>query len=327
MFIQKEKSFMSLIGNSLSSSERVLVIGAAGLDIVGRMSTIPDLGASAPAVVRPSFGGVARNVAENLARLGQPVSLITAVGNDLFGQQLLDHTAAAGVDIKACLRTSEFSTASYLAVLTNDGRLQFALDDMRIISTLTPAYLYEKAELFSQASLIFVDCNLSSETLKAVFKLAEDAKVPVCADATVRSLAHRIQPYINRLMLVTANTSEAAILTQMDIDPNDRQNAMLAARNLINQGAEIAVIPMAELGVCYATSETSGNIPAIHTAILDPTGAGDALTGTIIFGLVNEIPLDDAIRLGVSASSLTLRYPSTVLPELSLEKLYAHLVI
>ncbi len=79
--------------------------------------------------------------------------------------------------------------------------------------------------------------------------------------------------------------------------------------------------------MCYATAETSGFVPAIRTEIVDPTGGGDALIAAVIFALLNDIPLDDAIRLGVSAATLTLRYPGAVVPELTLEKLYDKLVI
>ena len=47
----------------------------------------------------------------------------------------------------------------------------------------------------------------------------------------------------------------------------------------------------------------------------------------MLFGLVNDMELDDAVRLGVSAASLTLRHSGTVYPELTLEKLYEQLVI
>jgi len=309
------------------SKKQVLVIGAAGLDIVGRMINLPEPGASAPSEVRPSFGGVARNIAENLARLGQPVSLITSVGKDLFGETLLIHTSTAGVDMTDSLKTGEFNTASYLAVLTDDGNLQFALDDMRISTTLTPDYLVSKKFLFKKASLVFIDCNLDLGSMEKVFELAADAGIPVCADATASALAHKLEDHVEKLLLITANTVEAAVLCGGLIDTSTIQGALLAARHLVTRGAEIAVIPIAEYGVCYATTDTSGHIPAIHTAILDPTGAGDALTAAVIFGLMNDISLDETIRLGVSAASLTLSTLGTVVPDLSLEKLYDHLVI
>jgi pseudouridine kinase len=308
------------------SDKRVLVIGASTLDIVGRLSVMPETGTSTPAKIRPTFGGVARNVAENLARLGQKVSLITVVGETNFGDQLLQETASAGVDVSASIRTEEFRTSTYLAVVTPSGQLQFGLDDMRALSTLKPEHIKERANLFKDASMVFVDMNLSPATLRSIFSQARMAKIPVCADATSKKLAPRLIPFLSRLKLVTANSDETSILCEGNCQVTNRQTAIQAARYLISKGVEYALIPMAEFGVCYAASEISGHIPAIRTSILDPTGAGDALTATLIFALINEIPLDDAVQLGIAAASLTLRYPGAVFPKLSLEKLYDHLL-
>jgi pseudouridine kinase len=127
--------------------------------------------------------------------------------------------------------------------------------------------------------------------------------------------------------MITPNISEAEILCGFPIDPYDRKEALDASKCLVSSGVDIAVITLAELGVCYATSDTTGQVPALRTQIVDPTGGGDALTSAVIFGLLNDIPLDDAIRLGVSAASLTLNHPGAVVPDLSLEKLYDRLVI
>lgn len=304
-----------------------LVIGAAGVDIVGRLKGELHPGSSTPAQIRSSFGGVARNVAENLARLGQPVTLITAVGQDEDGERLIQALQTAGVNTKAILRTPECATGAYLGVINADGSLQFALDDMRAIDALTPDYLHQHADLFKSASLLFVDANLRRDTLRAALTLARRARLPVCADPTSASLAERLIPYLSRLYLIAPNAAEAEILCGQGIKISGPRQAIQAAKHLVSQGVEIAIVTLAERGVCYATSETSGHIPAIHTTIIDPTGAGDALTATVIFALLNDIPLDDAVRLGVSAASLTLRYSGAVVPDLSLEKLYDQLVI
>ena len=81
---------------------------------------------------------------------------------------------------------------------------------------------------------------------------------------------------------------------------------------LVSQGVEIAIVTMAEEGVCYATSETSGFVSPVRTNIIDPTGAGDALTAAVLFGLLNQMTIDDAVRLGVAAESLTLAYRGAV---------------
>jgi pseudouridine kinase len=205
--------------------------------------------------------------------------------------------------------------------------LQFALDDMHLINSLNSQYLRDRYQLFKQASLLFIDANLPQKTLRTVMSLARQAKLPVFADPATTLLAHRFEPYLSRLYLITPNVNEAAYFCDRVFDPSDPEQALEAAKHLVLQGVQIAIVTLAEFGVCYATSETSGYIPAIRTEIVDPTGGGDALTAAVIFALLNDIPLDDAVRLGVSAASLTLRHRGAVLPDLSLEKLYDHLVI
>jgi len=310
-----------------SSDSPVLVIGAANIDMIGVLDEKLHAGTSNPAHIRFSFGGVSRNVAENLARLGQPVKLITAVGEDRFGAQLLKQTAEAGVDVDEVICSPNYTTGSYIGVINTLGELQLALDDMHIIREISSQYLRDRYQLFKQASILFLDANLPRKTLRTAFSLARRAKLPVFADPTAALLAHRFQPYLDRFYLLTPNFNEAAIFSGQTFDPADSEQAIEAAKYLVAQGVQIAIITLAEFGVCYATSETSGYIPALHTEIVDPTGGGDALTAAIIFALLNDIPLDDALRLGVSAASLTLRHPGAVLPDLSLEKLYDELVI
>ena len=310
-----------------ASSNSILVIGAAGQDVVGRLDADLQPGISNPARIRTSYGGVARNVAENLARLGQPVNLISVVGRDRPGDELLAYTAAAGVDVSAVLHTDLYPTGFYMGVLDARAHLRFAVDDMRAISELTSEYLHLQEELFQAAGMVFLDGNLPEPTLRAAITLAKKAKIPICADPASAALANRLKPHLNKLHLITPNVSEAGLLTGQPFDSSDREAALEAARRLVNEGVEIAIIALAEFGVVYATTESTGHIPAIQTPILDPTGAGDALTAAVLFGLLNDMELDEAVRLGISAASITLRHSGTVYPELTLEKLYEQLVI
>jgi pseudouridine kinase len=214
-----------------------------------------------------------------------------------------------------------------MGVVNKKGQVELAVDDMRIISCLTPEILEKRKDLFKTASLVFLDGNLPEDTLEAAISLAKKNKLPVCADPASSSLAYRLLPHLPALSLVTPNSSEAGILSGLEFSSSDRKAAMKVARHLVNLGVEIALITLAEFGVCYATSETSGQVPAITTPVIDPTGAGDALTAAVIFALLNEIDIDEAIKLGVSAASLTLRQEGTVDPNLTLELLYDQLLV
>jgi pseudouridine kinase len=300
----------------------VLVIGSAGVDIVGRLKGELMPRTSNPAQIRTSYGGVARNVAENLARLGQPVRLVTAVGTDQAGEQLLQAAAEAGVNVDYVLHSTQHPTGSYLAVINAAGELQYGLDDMRAASAISADYIRQCENLFHEASMVFIDANLPKETLRVIFSLARKAHVPVCADPTSSVLASRLQPYLPRLCMIAPNAEEASILCGRSISQANRRDALDAAKCLVGSGVGAVIIALAAFGVVYATSETSGHVPAIRTTIVDPTGAGDAMTATLIFSLLNNIPIDDAVRLGVAAASLTLRYRGAVVPDLSLERLY-----
>jgi pseudouridine kinase len=304
----------------------VLVIGASGLDVKGRALSPLVLGTSNRGVIRNSLGGVGRNIAENLARLGVPTILLSAVGADKTGRRILDQAADSGIDPRHILVDAAGRTGSYVAILDHQGGVSVSIDDMTILDRITPRYVNDRRRLFRDAAIVVVDANLSPATLKTVFRLARHYQVPVCADPTSKSLAPRLRPYLSQLHMVTPNQAEAAALLERG-SVDGRDEAIAAAKQLVARGVEIAVVTLAEMGVCYATSNESGHVPALDIEIVDLTGAGDALSAAVIFGLSEEMPMDEAIRLGVSAAALTLQSRETVCRDLSLEKLYDQLVV
>lgn len=318
---------MSIIDLSQREDKPVLVLGSSSVDIVGRLEGEMARGASNPANIRTSFGGTGRNFAENLARLGHPVTLLSVFGKGQMGRQMLKYTNKAGVDTQHVIKTKKATSGAYLAVINPSGELQFALDDMKASVLLTSEYLLEHRQLFEEAALLFLDVNLLDDTLETAMQLAAETDLPVAADPTTLSLAPKIKPYLSQIFLMTPNAMEAELLCDEPItDELDDTRGLELAKNLVKRGVQIAIVTMAEFGVSYATSETSGHIPAVRTQIIDPTGGGDALSATVIYALLNDIPIDEAIRLGVSAASLTLRHRGAVLPDLSLELLYDHLL-
>jgi pseudouridine kinase len=295
------------------------------MDIVGRASEDLHESTSNPGAVRISLGGVARNVAENLAHLGANVVLITAVGDDPQGKSLLAQTGLSGVDIEHSLVVPNQPTGTYLAVLDNRGILHVGMDDMRVVSSITPDYLQQRRELFKQASAVFVDANLPPKTLAKAISIAWRSRIPIAADPTSVSLASALAPHLSRLWMVTPNEAEAEAICPHPVPHADVDRAIKAARHLVSEGVQIAIITMAEFGLGYASADSVGHVPAVQTEIIDPTGAGDALSAAVIFALLNEIPLDEAVQLGLSAAALTLRSRGAVAHDLSLELLYDQL--
>jgi len=311
----------------MDSDQPVLVIGASGIDIKGRPNAPLQMGQSNLGVVRNSVGGVARNIAENLARLEVPTILLSAVGQDHPGDFVLDHTQAAGVDMSYMLRLPDVHTGSYMAVLGEAGQVVVAISEYDIVDAISPAYLQRHRALFASASMIVVDANLTPRALESVFLWAKRYDVPVCADPTSQGLTSRLVKHLPDLLMVAPDALEAAALCG-DVEPPDSsERAIETAQCLVSQGVRIAIVTLGEQGLAYADGSSAGHIPALHTSVVDATGVGDALSAAVIFGLLNDMPLDEAVRLGVAAASLTLRTRETVAPDLSLDRLYDDLVV
>src|SRR4051794_9845904 len=166
----------------------VVVVGGANVDVKARTAAPLVAATSNPGTVVRTPGGVGRNVAENLARLGSRVALVSTVGSDPDGDWLLEETAVAGVDITAVLRGGP--TGRYVAVLGADGALAVGVSGMAATDALGPEVLDH--DLIRSAALVVVDGNIPATTVDAV--LALGARVVI--DPVSVAKAQRIAPLL-----------------------------------------------------------------------------------------------------------------------------------
>jgi pseudouridine kinase len=304
----------------------VLVIGAAGLDIKGSPNATLQFHADNPGKVWNNLGGVGRNIAENLARLEVDTVFLTAVGNDASGDLVLAQAAAAGVNVKHVLQIDGVRTGSFVTILDEDGQMAVAINDYDAITHhLTHEFLMESDDLFAAARLVAMDLNLSPAAIKGVVEIAEKHDVPICVDPTSSVRAPVILPYLDKLHLITPNAQETKTLCKVDVPETALDTAVYVAKNFTEMGVDIAVVKVGAQGMIYADGTEGGHIEARKTRITDRTGAGDALFAVVLFGMVNGLSLDESLRLGAIAASLTLQSSESVLPDLTPDLLYSQL--
>lgn len=304
----------------------ILIIGASLMDTKGKPTAGLEPGTSNPASIRSTRGGTARNVAENLGRLGAEVRLISAVGDDVTGQLLLEGTASGGVDVSGVRIIPGARSGGYIAVIDDRGYLSVALDDTSVMTHIDAAVISENEALFAAAHTIVFDGSLTAAAMAKTVELARKYKKPLVADPSSTRLAPHLTPYVSSLHLVVPNELEAAVMCTCEFDGLDPEKSLFMARKLVNKGVDIAVVTLSDFGLVYATSEESGHIPARYHQIIDTTGTGDAITAAIIFGQLNQLSTLECMRLGAAAAGLTLQTGESVVAELSLDLLYDHLV-
>src|SRR5690349_20841910 len=149
----------------------VLVIGSASRDVKGRPSGELKLGFANPGRVHRRVGGVARNIAENLARLEVETILLTAVGRDSSGKHVIKASEASGIDCSHVQIIPHARTSSTMTMLDAGGNLLAAITDFEVMESIDADFLESSATLFQNAQMIVIDATLSPAALAKVFEL------------------------------------------------------------------------------------------------------------------------------------------------------------
>ena len=304
-----------ILGRGYVLAERpgAVVIGGANVDLKARSKARVTGQTSNPGHGSMAPGGVARNIAENIARLGDRVHLISVVGRDPMGDNLLDHTAAAGVRVEYVARTDR-PTGTYTAVLDIDGELIVAIADMEATAELGPEQLHNARDVIAAAGVLVVDGNLSLDALEYALDLSAGVRT-VFEPVSVPKAASLKDAIDGRIYAVTPNRNELAALTDSPTR-TDRQ-VRTAARALHARGIELVWIRLGERGSLLSTTDHTIEIPAMPTTVHDVTGAGDSMLGAFCHVLLQGGSPEEAARFGHAAAALTIASSHTVRPDLT----------
>jgi pseudouridine kinase len=285
----------------------IVVIGGANLDLKATSRAAAVQRTSNPGTVTTSAGGVGRNVAENLARLGHHVVLVAAVGADHAGTEVLSATRAAGVDVTRVRRGPE-PTGSYVAVLDADGELVVAVADMAATESLGAADVEAASDVIASAALVVLDGNLTAGALGRALELSAEAGTRVVLDPVsvpkATALAKLLSPR-SPVLAMTPNADELAALGGTEQVLHDRGVALVWTR-LGAAGSRLSG-PDGVVGIA----------PVPATEVVDVTGAGDAMLAAFCHSLLGGASPADAATYGQAAAALTVASPHTVRPDLT----------
>lgn len=294
----------------MRSNDRIICVGGANVDrkAISDSTIVP--GDSNPVRISIGFGGVARNIADNLVRLGVPTSLCTAVGDDPDGRRILEDLRRRGVGTDMLSVVPEASTGSYTALIDPEGELKVAFVDMEIMEHLTSELLDRYWHALAASEFVVIDANLPEETLRNVIRRCREQGVPLCVNPVSSVKMNRLPADLRGVRLLIANRNEAETYTGRSIRSAD--DAVRAAAALLRCGAGQVVITLGGEGLVWADETGSGHLLPPHARVVDVTGAGDALMAGVLFGLLDRQSLAEACRWGMRASARTIQSHGTV---------------
>jgi len=302
-------------GYVISEEPFVAVIGGANMDIHGTPDAALRPHDSNPGSVQSSPGGVARNIAENLARLGVDCRLVAPVGNDHHGQLLMQQGRAAGIDMRNMLQFDSANTSTYLSVLDDQGDMSVAISDMAILDRLGAEQLRAREKMLRQATMIVADTNLTDDALAYLTRTFTDHTLFVDTVSTAKAI--RIKPYLSAVHTLKPGLIEAEEIAGIKAPTDDRLPAL--ADWFHDHGVQRLFITLGPRGVFYSTGQEQGieRTPDASAQPVNAGGAGDAFVAGLVRAWLHQWPLLKSVRFALSTAKLTLAHAATNNPDLS----------
>lgn len=303
-------------GYIVRDEPHVVVLGGAVMDIKARTVAAAGLHTSNPATIHTSPGGVGRNIAEGLARLGRRTSLIAAVGDDVFGRELLAHTADAGVYVDHVVRGA-LATGTYLATLDRDGELLVGASDMRATDSLTVEQIGRGRDVLARADFVVIDGNIPAEVVRWALQTCAQHDVPVLLDPVSVAKAARLAPLLDGVAVdtVTPNIAELGAFAGAPVADN-RPAITRAAAALHERGVRRVWVRRGKRGSLLSDDGEVTILASRPADVVDVTGAGDAMTAAYVDARSGGDSPVDAADLGHVAAALTVAHPDNVRPDL-----------
>lgn len=326
--------------------QRPVVIGGSNVDFIATAETIiPE--ASNPGQVRMSFGGVGRNLAECLARLGLKPVFVSAIGTDPLGVMLLKHFEELKMVTRGIYTSKVNQTATYSAILSQNGDYHVAVGDMDIHKVITPDNILAFEESIKHAPLVMLDANLSQESIDHACSFCGENHIPVWFEPTciMKSRKPFLSEAWHSITYVSPNLNElrsiSEVITNKQQTPENVQAQELPLEDIIihclklckplMQYIHCVIVTLGKHGVLvcrdteadtpFPTSCSLKDIPTRQHSLVSArhfpagsqvnagnfTGAGDSFAAAMASFVIRGHPPDLCVKAGLLAAHYSIQ--------------------
>lgn len=267
---------------------------------------------SNPGSVKVSFGGVCRNIAENMVRVGLNTKLISIVGKDARGKSIMDHAESIGLDMKDSLVLEGESTPTYMAILDDKGEMMSAIVDMAIIDKVKAEFVDTKEDIIKNSEYMVLDCDNANIVEHILTKYKDCTKFIL--DPVSASKVQLIKHLIGEFHTIKPNRYEAEVLCGFEI--KTKEDIRKAGRYFLEKGVKNVFISLDSEGMYYLNEKEEGFIKADSVKVVNVTGAGDSCVAGICYGYMNNLSIKDTLKYAIAMSVVTISHEHTIFPDM-----------
>lgn len=287
---------------------KICVVGAANLDLISYVPRLPRMGETLHGTrFLMGYGGKGANQAVMAAKLGGDVSMVTKLGQDIFGENTLKNFQSWDVDTQHVLFTDQaFSGVAPIAVDPDGHNAIIIVTGANDL--LTPGEIEAARATIAAAEILVCQLEIPVEINLAALRIARrEGVTTIFNPAPARpSLPEELYQLSD---IFCPNESETELLTGLPV--NSQEEAETAARVLLERGAGVVILTLGERGSLLVTADECVHVPASPVKALDTTGAGDAFVGSLAYFLATGKPLTDAMRRANHIAAISVRSSGT----------------
>ena len=299
----------------------IIVAGSVFVDIKGHPegAFIPD-GRNAGRVEQV-HGGVARNIAEDIAAAGCKAVFLGLVDTDALGREVVSHLEAVGVDARH-VRAVKGGMGIWLAVFDDRGEVAASISKRPDLTPLLRVLEEEGDGVFAGADSVLFELDLEEQIVSRLCELAEKHRVPACAAVSNMSIAAERRAWLPKLHCLVCNEQELDILVPGPWEELSAEALADAMPGLaLELGLPSLVVTLGKRGAVWAEGDRCGFCPAEPVEPVDTAGAGDSFFAGVGLGLSLGKSLEEACRIGSRMAGKVITTTQSVCPPMTKEEL------
>jgi len=280
---------------------QIFVIGSSNTDMVVKTAELPLPGET---ILGGTFfmnaGGKGANQAVAAARLGGNVTLVTKLGNDIFGKQTMEGFKKENIDTKYVFLDNNNPSGTALIIVNAEGENCIVVAP-GANANLLPSDI-ERVKNIGEASIILMQLEIPIHTIEYVAKLAKSNHQKLIINpAPAQNLDDEL---LRGLFLITPNETEAFLLTGIKVV--DEATASTASQVFLKKGVKNVIITLGREGAYFQNDNLKIKINATAVKTLDTTAAGDTFNGAISVAITENMDWEKALQFSVQAASISV---------------------
>lgn len=304
----------------VNEANQIVCIGAANVDKKIRSNDKLKTHTSNPVFSTHAVGGVARNVAENLGRLGNLVSMISVAGNDAEWN-IIRENSSAYINMDAVVKVEGYSTGTYTAILDESGEMFLGLADMSIYDKLLPDVLSKRMAVLQNASSIIVDLNCPRDTLDYLSKFCKSTGKKLIVITVSEPKMTRMPTKLDSIDLLVTNAGESGAYFRTKVTTKKEMED--AASRWSEKGVKTIIMTYGAKDLLVYTNKPNWfKVKPLESGkIVDVTGAGDSFSAAFIDYWLQGEDIETCVLAGNTNAKATIQSKLTVREDLTKEQL------